>query len=94
MTPPVLTDHFSTLAPHYDAVLSDVWGVVHNGVTATIPSCEALMQHRAAGGTVVLITNAPRPGEVVRGFIDKLKVPRAEARQRLLDGTTRKGKKH
>ena len=34
MTVPVLTDHFATLAPHYDAVLSDVWGVVHNGVTA------------------------------------------------------------
>ena len=37
-----LTDHFSTLAPHYDAVLSDVWGVVHNGVEATPPAGEAL----------------------------------------------------
>ena len=33
---------------------------------------------RAQGGTVVLITNAPRPGEVVaRGTLDRLKVPRA-----------------
>jgi HAD superfamily hydrolase (TIGR01459 family) len=77
MSTPPFTTRFSSLAPAYDVLLCDVWGVVHNGVTATIPSCEALMQHRAAGGTVVLITNAPRPGEVVRGFIDKLKVPRA-----------------
>jgi HAD superfamily hydrolase (TIGR01459 family) len=77
MPTPPFTTRFSSLAPAYDVLLCDVWGVVHNGVTATIPSCEALMHHRAAGGTVVLITNAPRPGEVVRGFIDKLKVPRA-----------------
>jgi len=29
-----ITDHFATLAPGYDAVLSDVWGVIHNGVAA------------------------------------------------------------
>ncbi len=79
MATPPFTTRFSALAPAYDVLLCDVWGVVHNGVTATIPSCEALMRYRAGGGTVVLITNAPRPGEVVRGFIDKLKVPRAAA---------------
>ena len=59
-------------------VLSDVWGVVHNGVAATPEACDALARFRAAGGTVVLITNAPRPGEVVvRTMLDRLKVPRA-----------------
>jgi HAD superfamily hydrolase (TIGR01459 family) len=77
MPAPPFTDHFSALAPAYDVLLCDVWGVVHNGVAATLPSCDALMRYRAAGGTVVLITNAPRPGEVVKGFIDKLDVPRA-----------------
>src|SRR6478609_9533333 len=76
MSTPPFTDHFSALAPAYDVLLCDVWGVVHNGVAATIPACDALMRYRAAGGTVVLITNAPRPGDVVQGFIDKLKVPR------------------
>jgi HAD superfamily hydrolase (TIGR01459 family) len=75
MTPPILTDHFSTLAPHYDAVLSDVWGVVHNGVAATPPACEALTRFREKGGSVVLISNAPRPGAQVRKFLDHLKVP-------------------
>jgi HAD superfamily hydrolase (TIGR01459 family) len=75
MTAPILTDHFSTLAPHYDAVLSDVWGVVHNGVAATPPACEALTRFREKGGSVVLISNAPRPGAQVRKFLDHLKVP-------------------
>jgi HAD superfamily hydrolase (TIGR01459 family) len=58
-------------------VLSDVWGVVHNGVAAAPEACDALARFRAAGGTVVLITNAPRPGEVVvRTMLDRLKVPR------------------
>jgi HAD superfamily hydrolase (TIGR01459 family) len=73
---PPFTPHFSTLAPAYDVALCDVWGVVHNGVAATPQSCDALARFRQEGGTVVLITNAPRPGDVVQGFLDKLKVPR------------------
>jgi HAD superfamily hydrolase (TIGR01459 family) len=75
--PPPFSRHFAELAAGYDVLLSDVWGVVHNGVAATVESCEALIRFRQQGGTVVLITNAPRPGDVVTGFLDKLKVPRA-----------------
>jgi HAD superfamily hydrolase (TIGR01459 family) len=75
--PHPFTLHFSTLAGAYDVVLCDVWGVVHNGVAATPQSCDALARFRGMGGTVVLITNAPRPGDVVKGFLDNLKVPRA-----------------
>ena len=78
MSVPVFTSHFETLASNYDVVLSDVWGVVHNGVVATPEACEALARYRQLGGTVVLITNAPRPGEVVvETMLDPLKVPRA-----------------
>jgi HAD superfamily hydrolase (TIGR01459 family) len=72
-----ITRHFSTIASRYEVVFCDVWGVVHNGVAAFADACEALARFRAAGGTVVLITNAPRPGEVVMGLLDRLKVPRA-----------------
>ena len=75
-TVPAFSSHFSTVAPSYDVLLSDVWGVVHNGVAATPNACDALRQFRARGGTVVLITNAPRPGDFVQKFIDGLKVPR------------------
>jgi HAD superfamily hydrolase (TIGR01459 family) len=74
---PPLTTHFAPLASGYDVLLCDVWGVVHNGVAATAESCDALMRFRGQGGTVVLITNAPRPGAFVQQFIDRLKVPRA-----------------
>lgn len=68
-------DRFSSLAPQYDVVLSDVWGVIHNGVAAFPEACEALMAYRKAGGTVILITNAPRPnGSIVRQ-LEALRVP-------------------
>jgi HAD superfamily hydrolase (TIGR01459 family) len=71
-----LTDHFSTLAPNYDAVLSDVWGVIHNGIAAFPEAGDALHRFRAQGGTVVLISNAPRPGDFVGHMLDKMGVPR------------------
>ena len=74
---PTFTERFSTLAGSYDVVLSDVWGVIHNGVAATAAACDALTRFRGQGGTVMLITNAPRPGEVVTRFLDKLAVPRS-----------------
>jgi HAD superfamily hydrolase (TIGR01459 family) len=76
-SPPAITEHFAPLARDYDVVLSDVWGVVHNGAAATRPACDALVRFRRQGGSVVLITNAPRPGAVVaRMTLDALGVPR------------------
>jgi HAD superfamily hydrolase (TIGR01459 family) len=72
---PSFTERFSTLAANYDAVMSDVWGVIHNGIAATKDACEALTRFRKQGGTVMLITNAPRPGKVVTKFLDRLAVP-------------------
>ncbi|TMK16946.1 MAG: TIGR01459 family HAD-type hydrolase [Alphaproteobacteria bacterium] len=75
---PSFTPHFATLAGDYDVVLCDVWGVVHNGVAAAADAGDALARFRERGGTVVLITNAPRPGErVARLTLDRLGVPRA-----------------
>jgi HAD superfamily hydrolase (TIGR01459 family) len=75
--PPPFIEHFAAMAAGYDVLLCDVWGVVHNGVAATHESGDALRRFRAEGGSVVLITNAPRPGEVVaRSTLDRLGVPR------------------
>ena len=64
------------LAGRYDAVLSDVWGVVHNGVSAFPSAVEALVQFRQAGGSVVFITNAPRPSAPLIEMLDRLGVTR------------------
>ena len=50
--------------------------MIHNGMTASPHACDALMRARARGSHVVLITNAPRPSEVVSRQLDRLHVPR------------------
>jgi HAD superfamily hydrolase (TIGR01459 family) len=69
-------EHFEPLAQSYDVLLCDVWGVIHNGVAAFAPACDALLRFRKRGGTAILITNAPRPGEAVARILDRLAVPR------------------
>ena len=70
---PVFCRHFAEIALDYELLLSDVWGVIHNGIAANSSACEALTSFRKQGGSVVLITNAPRPGAVVvRTMLDRL----------------------
>jgi HAD superfamily hydrolase (TIGR01459 family) len=57
-----------------EVVLSDIWGVVHNGLEAFPEACEALHTYRRQGGTVILITNAPRPADSVQRQLRKLGV--------------------
>jgi len=66
----------SDIAADYDVILCDVWGVLHDGRRAFPQPAEALTRFRAAGGTVVLITNAPRPNGPIRAQLDRLGVPR------------------
>jgi HAD superfamily hydrolase (TIGR01459 family) len=66
----------SSLAARYDAVLSDVWGVLHNGLAAHPSACDALVKFREEGKHVVLITNAPRPSAPIIAMLDRLGVPR------------------
>ncbi|MDE1973599.1 MAG: TIGR01459 family HAD-type hydrolase [Hyphomicrobiales bacterium] len=73
---PDLIAKFGLLAGGYDVLFCDVWGVVHNGVAAFPQACEALIRFRRAGGTVILITNAPRPGASVQPVLDDFGVPR------------------
>jgi HAD superfamily hydrolase (TIGR01459 family) len=73
--PPVI-ERFAPLAPDYDVLFCDVWGVVHNGLAAFAPACEALVRFRAGGGTAILLTNAPRPATAVERILDRLAVPR------------------
>ncbi len=74
-TLPTVIERFAPLARGYDVLLCDVWGVVHNGVAAFTAACEALTRFRASGGTVILITNAPRPGAAVQRILDRFGVP-------------------
>ena len=63
------------IAARYDAVLCDVWGVLHNGVDAFSEASDALIAARKAGLTVVLITNSPRPSPGVKTQLRLIGVP-------------------
>lgn len=69
--------NLSEVIGSYDVVLSDVWGVLHNGVDAFQPASQALAEAREAGATVVLITNSPRPSPGVITQLRALGVPDA-----------------
>jgi HAD superfamily hydrolase (TIGR01459 family) len=75
MTAPALGG-LSEIAGDYDVILSDVWGVLHNGVAANPGTAEALVEFRRGGGRVVLITNAPRPSPPIVEFLDSLGISR------------------
>jgi HAD superfamily hydrolase (TIGR01459 family) len=57
-----------------EVVLSDIWGVVHNGLESFPEACAALHSYRQRGGVVILITNAPRPADSVQRQLRKLGV--------------------
>lgn len=65
------------VADRYDAVLCDVWGVLHNGRAVYAPACAALARFRARGGAVILLTNVPKPNDPIPGQLDRLGAPRA-----------------
>jgi HAD superfamily hydrolase (TIGR01459 family) len=57
---PRLIAGLSELAPAYDALICDVWGVIHDGHKVHPAAAEALIRFRKTRGPVVLLTNAPR----------------------------------
>ena len=74
MTTLRFVERLRDLVDGVDVVLSDIWGVVHNGLEAFPEACEALHTFRQRGGTVILITNAPRPADSVQRQLRKLGV--------------------
>lgn len=68
--------NFEALAERYDALLCDVWGVLHNGVEAYDGVVEALTRYRQGGGRVLLLSNAPRPGPGIPPQLEKMGIPR------------------
>ncbi len=58
------------LLERYDVAFCDVWGVIHDGHKAYPAAGDALARFRDGGGTVVLVSNAPFPGDRVAKVID------------------------
>lgn len=62
---PRLISGLSEIANDHDALICDVWGVIHDGQRHHPAAAEALTRFRQTRGPVILLTNAPRvPAEV------------------------------
>ncbi|SDO06506.1 HAD-superfamily class IIA hydrolase, TIGR01459 [Filomicrobium insigne] len=72
---PVLNRAEDLLA-RYDVLFCDVWGVVHDGFKALPAADDALNKFRRAGGTVILVSNAPVPNHQVAAMLDSRKLSR------------------
>ncbi len=75
MTIPII-ERAGPLLERYRVLLCDVWGVLHDGMTAYPGANDALPRYREAGGVVVLVSNAPRPGFSVAELLDEKAVRR------------------
>ena len=70
-----IVNSLAEIADRYDAVFCDLWGCLHDGVTAFPEAVEALRGFRAGGGKVVLLTNAPRARAEVAKQLVRFNVP-------------------
>lgn len=75
MSAPVLIPGLHSVADHYDTLLCDVWGVIHNGRESFPAALEALQRFKAERGPVLLISNAPRPAHAIVPQLQGLGVP-------------------
>ena len=66
----------SEISDNYDVLFCDLWGCVHDGLRPYPDAVEALRAFKAKGGTVLLLTNSPRPRDSVERQLARMGVPR------------------
>lgn len=69
-------DSLAEVSDLYDAIFCDLWGCLHNGLHPFEQAVAACRAFRDQGGTVVLVTNAPRQRAVVERQLDRIGVDR------------------
>ncbi len=70
-----IVSSLAEISDNYKALFVDLWGCVHNGVTAYPEAVAALQAYRANGGIVVLVTNSPKPRAGVAEQLGSFGVP-------------------
>ncbi|WP_425091785.1 TIGR01459 family HAD-type hydrolase [Tropicimonas sp. S265A] len=70
-----IIERLDEISHQYDALLVDLWGCVHNGLEPYPEAVAALERYRASGGTILLLTNSPRPRAGVTKQLIEMGVP-------------------
>ncbi|GKY86994.1 TIGR01459 family HAD-type hydrolase [Sinisalibacter aestuarii] len=71
-----IVETLAEISQPYDVLLCDLWGCVHDGIRPFPAAVAALQKFRAGGGTVILVTNAPRQRSAVQAQLDRMDLPR------------------
>jgi HAD superfamily hydrolase (TIGR01459 family) len=72
MTKNLDKEGLKSIAANYDIFYIDLWGVVHNGIKLHKHAIQVLMAITEVKKNYVLLTNAPRPSEVVKKSLEKM----------------------
>ena len=65
-------DGLRSIADNYDLFYIDLWGVIHNGIKLHNEAVLTLKKISEIKKEFVLLTNAPRPNETVKIFLEKM----------------------
>lgn len=70
-----LIEGLQEIVDHYDLIICDLWGVLHNGITPYVSAVAAIRAARSKGVQTVFLSNAPRPRTHVRQHLLDMCVP-------------------
>ena len=62
----------NSIVNNYDLFYIDIWGVIHNGIKLHKEAILAINEIEKHKKDYVLLTNAPRPNETVKVFLNKM----------------------
>ena len=72
MTKNLDKEGLSSIVDKYQLFYVDLWGVVHNGIYLHEEAIKTLQEISKKKKDYILLTNAPRPNNVVKSFLEKL----------------------
>jgi HAD superfamily hydrolase (TIGR01459 family) len=72
MTKNLDKEGLSSIVDNYELFYIDLWGVIHNGINLHNEAIFALNELKKKNKEYVLLTNAPRPNEAVKFFLEKM----------------------
>jgi len=72
MTKNLDNEGLRSIVANYDIFYIDLWGVIHNGIILHKNAIETLLEISKAEKNYVLLTNAPRPNNTVKKFLEKM----------------------
>ncbi len=67
-----MIEGLAVLAPHYEGLILDLWGVLHNGQQPYPGAVDCLQRLKQAGKRLVILSNAPRRVDAVIARITEI----------------------